>query len=295
MIEDLKIGLVVSGGMAVGAYHAGALKALSEVVPRSCIKVISTSSIGALNSYAYATGKIALLEACWKDVPTTGLWSMFRALRRDDIFFQYIDRVVTEGDVMDTRLFISTSDFKKPLVEYWCFEGQYQPRWRTLVYESASFPFLVPRLRSEKKRRFDGGLFDNIPVYPLFYEKGLDMVMILHSDPKFTPPEEIFSDGKLVFDYDVNLGMCKVIDHYKFDQKRLGSWFDNGYECAKTVFTDLFANTTTKEELRAKIIDFYKAHLEERKNNRRTADSVCSMCNNIFWNIFGKKEHENYE
>ena len=290
MIKDLKIGLVVSGGMAVGAYHAGALKALSEVVPRDSIKVISTSSIGTLNSYAYATGKLDVLEDCWKNVPTGGLWSMFRALRKDDIFFQYIDRIVTEGDEMKTRLFVSTSDLKKPLVEYWCFEGPYQEQWKKLVYESASFPILVPRLKSEKKRRFDGGLFDNIPVYPLFYEKGLDMILILHSDPKFTPPEETFADGKLVFDYDVNLGMCKVIDHYKFDQKKLVKWFDDGYESAKQVFIDMFENSSTKEELRAKIIAFYQAHLEERKKNRVTADSLCTMCNNIFWNLFGRKE-----
>jgi len=288
MIEGIKIGLVVSGGNAVGSYHAGALKALSEILPRDSIKVISASSVGVLNAYAYATEKMGVLEECWKNLPTGGLFSMFRALRKDNLLPKYIDEVLKETDVLDRRFYVTTSEPKKPLVEYWKIEGAYKESWKDLFYQSASFPLLVPKLRSAKRRRLDGGLLDNIPVYPLFYEKDLDMILILHSDPKYTPPEECFAEGKIVFDYVVNLGLCKVIDHYKFDRKRVEKWFDEGYILAKEVFTEIFA-AENREELRSRVTDFYQKKLAERKK-AYSADSLATMCNNIFWNLFGRKE-----
>ncbi|MBP5405365.1 MAG: hypothetical protein J6Y74_05450 [Clostridia bacterium] len=289
MTEDLKIGLVVSGGNAVGSYHAGALKALSGILPKGSVKVISASSVGVLNAYAYATDKIDVLEDCWKNLPTGGLFSMFRALRKDSLLPKYIDDVMKETDVLDAPFYVTTSEPKKPLVEYWKIEGAYKESWRDLFYQAASFPFLVPKLRSEEKRRLDGGLFDNIPVYPLFYEKDLDMILILHSDPKYTPPEECFADGKIVFDYVVNLGLCKVIDHYKFDRKRVAKWFDEGYALAKEVFLEIFSEAESKEALRSKVTAFYQRKLAERKK-AHAADSLATMCNNIFWNLFGRKE-----
>ena len=289
MTEGIKIGLVVSGGNAVGSYHAGALKALSEVLPKDSIKVISASSVGVLNAYSYATDKLDVLEECWKNLPTGGLWSMFRALRKDDLLPKYIDKVLKETDFLDRPFYLSTSDPKKPLIEYWKIEGAYKEDWKDLFYQAASFPFLVPKLRSAKRRRLDGGLLDNIPVYPLFYEEDLDMILILHSDPKYTPPEESFAGGKVVFDYVVNLGLCKVIDHYKFDRKRVAKWFDEGYTLAKEVFTEIFAGVESKEELRSRVIAFYQRKLAERKK-AHAADSLATMCNNIFWNLFGRKE-----
>ena len=289
MIKDLKIGLVVSGGNAVGAYHAGALKAVSEIIPREWIKVISASSVGILNAYAFATNKLSVLEDSWKSVPTTGLWSMFRALRKDDLLSKYIEAVLNESDHLDTTFYLSTSAPKKPLIEYWKLIGDYQENWKQLFYQASSFPFLVPKRKVEGEKRLDGGLFDNIPVYPLFYEKDLDMIIILHSDPKFTPPEECFSDKKIVFDYVVNLGLCKVIDHYKYDSKKITKWFDDGYDYAKNVFSKLFADLVNKKDLQKRVYAFYQENLEARKETH-SADSLATMCNNIFWNLFGKKE-----
>ena len=52
------IGLVLSGGMAKGAYQIGALQAIDEFFKPSDFSFISSASIGALNSYAYLTHNI---------------------------------------------------------------------------------------------------------------------------------------------------------------------------------------------------------------------------------------------
>ena len=62
-----KVGIVLSGGMAKGAYQVGALKAISEYFQPEDIMFISASSIGVLNSYAFATRKLEYAERMWKE------------------------------------------------------------------------------------------------------------------------------------------------------------------------------------------------------------------------------------
>ena len=51
----VKIGLVLSGGMAKGAYQIGALQAINEVFKPSDISYASAASVGAINTYLYLT------------------------------------------------------------------------------------------------------------------------------------------------------------------------------------------------------------------------------------------------
>ena len=62
----MKIGLVLSGGMAKGAYQIGALKALRNFIPPDKIEYMSCASVGVLNGYAYATDRIDKIEAMWE-------------------------------------------------------------------------------------------------------------------------------------------------------------------------------------------------------------------------------------
>ena len=64
----MNIGLVLSGGMAKGAYQIGALKALNHFIPLEEIKYISCASIGVLNGYAYATESLDRAEKMWKNI-----------------------------------------------------------------------------------------------------------------------------------------------------------------------------------------------------------------------------------
>lgn len=54
-VKYMNIGLVLSGGMAKGAYQIGVLRAISEYIPISEIKYISCESIGVFNGYALLT------------------------------------------------------------------------------------------------------------------------------------------------------------------------------------------------------------------------------------------------
>ena len=68
----MKIGLVLSGGMAKGAYQIGALRAINKFIPRDEITCISCASIGVLNGYAYVTDQLDVAEKMWKGLCSNG-------------------------------------------------------------------------------------------------------------------------------------------------------------------------------------------------------------------------------
>ncbi|MBO7122602.1 MAG: patatin-like phospholipase family protein [Treponema sp.] len=65
-----RIGLVLSGGMAKGAYQIGALKAIKEFFEEKEIIALSSASIGTLNAFAYATDSIEKGVSLWKNIIT---------------------------------------------------------------------------------------------------------------------------------------------------------------------------------------------------------------------------------
>ena len=51
----MKLGLVLGGGTAKGAFQLGVLKALARVFPPESFSCISASSVGVMNAYAFCT------------------------------------------------------------------------------------------------------------------------------------------------------------------------------------------------------------------------------------------------
>ena len=63
--NELKIGLVLSGGGAKGAYEGGVIAALYDLDLHDKIKAVSGTSIGALNTLLFATGDPKLCHDLW--------------------------------------------------------------------------------------------------------------------------------------------------------------------------------------------------------------------------------------
>lgn len=64
-LEDLKIGLVLAGGGAKGAYEAGVFKALSELNLIDHIDVVSGTSVGAVNALLLAMNDNNMMKETW--------------------------------------------------------------------------------------------------------------------------------------------------------------------------------------------------------------------------------------
>ncbi len=66
MNNNLKLGLVLSGGGAKGAYQLGVFKAMSELRLTNSVSAISGCSIGSINALAFAAKSNIRTNALWK-------------------------------------------------------------------------------------------------------------------------------------------------------------------------------------------------------------------------------------
>ncbi|MCL2415580.1 MAG: patatin-like phospholipase family protein, partial [Defluviitaleaceae bacterium] len=86
-----KIGIVLSGGFAKGAYQIGILKAIREFFTHDQFSCISASSVGALNAYAFMVDKIGFAEDIWKNIDFKG----FRKFLSIYVGSSYIDDAIS--------------------------------------------------------------------------------------------------------------------------------------------------------------------------------------------------------
>lgn len=92
MSTEMKTGLVLSGGGAVGAYQAGVVKALAECGTQ--ISMVSGASIGAFNGAIIAASPdlseaAARLEALWKHLGNNQVLSVNRS-----VYFSLLKKMV---------------------------------------------------------------------------------------------------------------------------------------------------------------------------------------------------------
>ena len=105
----MNIGLVLSGGFAKGAYQLGALRAISEFVPLEDIKCMSSSSIGTLNSYAYATGQMDKIEDMWTNIMDGSSRIFITKILRGSLLQQYI-KDIFNGEPMSIPFYTCLLD-----------------------------------------------------------------------------------------------------------------------------------------------------------------------------------------
>ncbi|MDV4152072.1 patatin-like phospholipase family protein [Clostridium sp. AL.422] len=67
-LYSIKIGLVLAGGGAKGAYEVGVYKALKELALVENIKVISGTSIGAINALFFAMDDLKVINTSWSNL-----------------------------------------------------------------------------------------------------------------------------------------------------------------------------------------------------------------------------------
>ncbi|WP_195428549.1 patatin-like phospholipase family protein [Clostridium sp. D46t1_190503_E9] len=68
LLEDFKIGIVLSGGGAKGSYEAGVFKTLWELDLIDNVKVISGTSVGSVNALLFAMNDRKIIKDSWSSI-----------------------------------------------------------------------------------------------------------------------------------------------------------------------------------------------------------------------------------
>lgn len=221
------LGLVLEGGGAKGAFHAGAVKALIE--KGFIFDGVAGTSIGALNGALIAQGDFENCYKLWENVfPSTMLdvdddkFEMFfdGAFQRED--FSYAIKLARQAiankglsmskvqDVVNN--YVIEEKLRSSPIDFALVTVSVSDKWRPLeifkeevpegllkeyILASAYYPaFNRPTIQG--KSYMDGGMYDNCPINPLV-RRGYDQIIAIRTMSKM-PTQEVV-DRSIKIDY----------------------------------------------------------------------------------------------
>ena len=176
----MKIGLVLSGGLAKGAYQVGALRAISEYFKPGEIEYISSSSVGALNAYAYATDSLDTAERMWLELTPAGEKKLVTKVMKSD-YLKECTASLAEKRPLTKKQYISVFRLKEMDVLYVDVSKKDEEETDLFLRAAVAIPVFSHAVKINGKKYYDGGTIDNIPVYPLV-SLDLDYIICIYFD-----------------------------------------------------------------------------------------------------------------
>ena len=225
----MKIGLVLSGGGARGAYQIGVWKALKELKIDRYIEVISGTSIGALNAILFCQGDIDKASKAWLNISkekvlpidkkdlnikgfliSLGLKNMnlvkkimpsmidTGSLSREgltDIMNKYVDfKLVEEGNKL---CYVACTELTTFQPKYFKINGYDEKNIRSILFASSALPMIYESEEFESIKYLDGGMADNVPVQPV-YGENCDMIIVVHLSKDSHINKMLFPNTKII-------------------------------------------------------------------------------------------------
>ncbi|MDL2292690.1 patatin-like phospholipase family protein [Acholeplasma sp. OttesenSCG-928-E16] len=250
-----KIGLMLAGGGAKGAYQLGVIKALEEKGLTSNIQSVSGTSIGSINALLFMVKrKYSYMEEMWKYMDKEYVFAETRKDHKGVYNIQkLVDHVTSKIPLKNIRkskvngyatackllggnTIISQLNMKNMEVSVFNLNTVKEPFKAILA--SASIPLIFGYTEIDGQFYVDGGLLDNYPVKPLL-DDNCNIILSVPIDPRFD--NESYEDRDILhIDFGSNAIFHKnffvdLADAVKFNKKYEEELLLLGYNAAKKV------------------------------------------------------------
>lgn len=271
----MNIGLVLSGGMAKGAYQIGALQALQEYLKPEEIKYISSASVGSLNSYAFASNNLKGAAKIWRSVNNNND-KLFVASILSGNYLKDSIKQLAEHKLVCEKLYVPLFHLRERNT---CYVDLKDKKNMTDYLEAAVavFPICEP-VELNGKHYYDGAVIDNIPVHPLMKHK-IDYIICIYFDEYNYLFESDYFDNKIIkvnFDEEKTL-LSSSIWYTKEGTERM---IKEGYRKAKSIFDFVFAGGTGDVEKIYSQIEVLNS-FNPKKKVRLTGDVAIANINKV--------------
>lgn len=274
---DMNIGLVLSGGMAKGAYQVGALQAISEYLKPEQIKYVSSASIGALNSYAFSSNNLSYARRMWQSINEDTDRLFILSVLRDGYLTRIINSLSENKTVCD-KLYVPLFHMKSRNNFYVDISKLENPELTEYLNAAvAVFPICKP-VMLENKFYYDGALIDNIPVFPLLKHR-LDYIICIYFDEYNYMFESRYFDNKIIkITFDDNNQILS--NSIWFSKDNTEYMFEDGYKKAKSILDFVFSSGTEDVEKIYSQIEVLNS-FNPKKQIRITGDVAINNLNKV--------------
>jgi len=272
-----KVGIVLAGGFAKGAYQVGILNAIGNFFCQEQIHYMSASSIGVLNAYAFLTGKMELANKMWSTVKFKSFRAFTKDYLRSNMIEDVISELVEDADIARGNLYATCFNCTKAELNYVNLMDISHGDVGNYLRASVTMPLFSRAVEIAGNKYVDGGLVDNIPVTPLT-RHALDYILVVHFDNHNYTFENADFDSRLI---KMNFTDEKFIKNsMAFDNASLNQMLTVGYDEGNALLSKVFDKGIDDVEY---ILTRAKQTSEQRgaQKVRLTGDVVVSNINKL--------------
>ena len=281
----MNIGLVLSGGMAKGAYQIGALKALEKFVPFNEIKYISCASVGVLNGYAYATNRLDYAEHVWKKICCKDTRIIISKILKSSFLQQNLESIYDEKEKISSVFYCTLLDLSHKNLVYKDLSVCDSSQIPLYLKASIAMPVYNSPVQISNTSFFDGAMVDNIPVYPLL-KHNLDYIICIYFDDACYKFENTYFDNKII---KLNFpGKSLVKQSLLFERDSIEEMIKDGYDKTMYILETVFSKGYLNLEHIYHSID-YMNHTKGSSDLRITGDALVTNLNKITQKLTKRK------
>lgn len=190
------IAVVFSGGGAKGAYSIGVWKALNDLNVLEKVKVISATSIGAINAVLAVKGDIDAGINFWNNIRRADIAPMkIREIRkmiiRGSLFDKYAIDYLLESNLdmnllmkSDIDILVTCTNIKYvfPKKEVYSLKDYDKETIKDIIISSCCIPLAFKHHKiNDKGIYFDGGIVSRTPIEAL-KKRRFDKIVVIHLD-----------------------------------------------------------------------------------------------------------------
>lgn len=281
----MNIGLVLSGGMAKGAYQIGALKALKKFVPLDEIKYISCASVGVLNGYAYVTDRLEYAEQMWKKICCKDTRIIINQILRSSILQQNLENIYDDEKEIPPVFYSSLLDLSHRNLVYKDLSVCDSSQIPLYLKASIAMPVYNRPVQIDNTSYFDGAMVDNIPVYPLL-KHNLDYIICIYFDDVCYKFENTYFDNKII---KINFpGRSLMKQSLFFERDSIETMIKDGYDRTMYILETVFSKGHHNLEYIYHAIDYMNQN-RENSRLRITGDALVTNLNKITQKLTKRK------
>jgi len=280
------IGLVLSGGMAKGAYQIGALRAVNELFKPSDISCVSAASVGALNAYLYLTNSsLDKGIEMWNSVSDGGTRPWVTTLLRSSFLQNAIKAMVSENEINNV-FYVPLVNLRKRRLSYINFGKVPQEKMELHLRACVAMPIYNSAVLINGESYYDGALIDNIPIYPVL-KHPIDYIICIYFDTLNYTFENNYLDNKII---KMNFTDNKIVSNsVLFKGESIKYMLDEGYLRAKRILQYVFTNGINDvDSIYSRITDLNAMNIN--RNLRITGDVAVNNMNRITKKFMKKPE-----
>ena len=277
------IAFVFSGGMARGAVQLAFFNEILQKIGYERVRVISSSSIGALNGYAVGVNNIPALLDFYGNLDCDNIKQFMKKIRND--LFNDVFNLIEGADIapLNFPVYVTGTRLIGLTCDYYCLNKMKRIDIKGAINASMSFPIVNGPVNFNGKLYVDGGTTDNIPVLPVTYYDP-DMVIILHNYSKYYPPADLYEKlpNSIIIDIDETLALPTHIGTFSLGKADFKDMLTIGKAEGKK-FADWIFEDFSFDGVKKRTHEYIKAHLDERAaRNPELSMSSLDIINSLY-------------